>query len=121
MVKLTNILKEIKIRNNNIPYHIFSNEELCRFLNNNIKELIKKDKITDNEDDEHYSWLVDNIGSLGLEVFYDVDFNVVMYNEEIGVAYHWLCPKENLPDWGSFRWDEEELYGVKFWEVNYNI
>lgn len=129
MIKLTNILKEIKIRsaNNNNPHT--SNEGLCDFLNHNIKDLIKKEDISDNRNNGVH-WIVDDINSLELDIAVDglykndeeeYDGSIIEYNKEIGIAYHWLCPEEDLPDYGSFEWEEMELAGVKFWKVEYNI
>lgn len=122
MIKLTNILKEIKIRNNNIPYHIFSNEELCRFLNNNIKDLIKKENISNDDDNDDVAYFVNtDINSLELELGGGDDGDEIIWNDEIGISYHWFCPEEDLSDGGSFEWEEDELNGVKYWVIKYNI
>lgn len=122
MIKLTNILKEIKIRNNNIPYHIFSNEELCRFLNNNIKDLIKKENISNDDDNDDVAYFVNtDINSLELELGGGDDGDEIIWNDEIGISYNWFCPEEDLSDGGSFEWEEDELNGVKYWVIKYNI
>lgn len=121
-MKLINILKEIKIRNSNIPYNITSNEELCRFLNNNIKDLIKKENISNDDDNDDVAYFVNtDINSLELELGGGDDGDEIIWNDEIGISYHWFCPEEDLSDGGSFEWEEDELNGVKYWVIKYNI
>ena len=122
MIKLTNILKEIKIRsaNNNNPHT--SNEGLCDFLNNNIKDLIKKENISNDDDNDDVAYFVNtDINSLELELGGGDDGDEIIWNDEIGISYHWFCPEEDLSDGGSFEWEEDELNGVKYWVIKYNI
>jgi len=120
MIKLTNILKEIKIRNVNKP-DLSTNEGLCDFLNQNIKELIKKEEITDDENNEDAAYFIDNVNDLQLKLGGGEDGNEIIWNDEIGISYHWFCPEEDLSDGGSFEWEEDELNGAEFWSIRYNI
>ncbi len=121
MIKLTNILKEIKIRsaNNNNPHT--SNEGLCDFLNNNIKDLIKKENISNDDDNDDIDYFVNtDIDDLKLELSGNENDEII-WNDEIGISYNWFCPEEDLSDGGSFEWEEDELNGVKYWVIKYNI
>jgi len=118
--KIVPQLKEIKIRNiNNLQ--INSNKDLCNFLNQNIKDLIKQENITDNDEDEEEGYIVNDISSLKLELSGGDGNEIIWDGVEIGVSYHWFCPEEDLPDGGSFEWEEDELNGVEFWTIRYNI
>jgi len=111
MIKLTNILKEIKIRNIN-NFQINSNKNLYDFLNQNIKEFIKHESIE--------AWYDGDLDALKLEL-HDTDDNgeiEVTWNEFAGeMSYHWLCPEEDLSDPGSGEWVKDEFKGAEFWKL----
>jgi len=125
MIKLTNILKEIKIRSANNRNPHTSNEGLCDFLNDNIKDLINQENIINMEDDVDEGdveyWTINDVSSLKLELSGGDGNEIIWDGVEIGVSYHWFCPEEDLPDGGSFEWEEDELNGVEFWTIRYNI
>jgi len=114
MQELAGLLTEENGNTNNTVFN--SNEELCDFLNQNIKELIKHENIVNN-------WEVNDVDSLKLLVVEDGDAGdtTIIWSEEIGVMYHWLCPENELPDGGSFEWKEIEFKNTKFWTLYFNI
>jgi len=110
-MKLTNILKEIRIKSLNKP-NLSTNEDLCDFLNQNIKEFAIHEDI--------YSWWDWNTAVPKLEVtpsFGTGNKTEVRFDEFGYESYHWLCPKEDLPNPGSYYWDKTEFKGVEFWKL----
>ena len=108
--KIENNLNEIKIRNIN-NFRINSNEDLLDFLNQNIKEFIKHEKIDE--------WYDGDLDALKLELCEGDDNGIeVTWNEFAGeMSYHYLDTEENLPDPGSGEWKKGEFKGVEFWKL----
>lgn len=112
MIKLTNILKEIKIRSANRS-DLHSNESLLDFFNQNIKEFIKYEGIDKwyDGDPDTLKLVLRNTPDNKTEIAWDL---FGLYSS----THHWLCPIEELPDPGSDnQWVKTEFKGVKFWRL----
>ena len=106
MIKLTNILKEIKIRSVNRP-DLHTNEGLLDFLNQNLQEFIKHEGIWHEHPDSVKLRLRNHDGKT------EITWNLF----GIDLTYHWLCPEKELPGPGSGEWERTEFKGVEFWKL----
>ncbi len=119
-MKLTNILKEIQIKTLNSVSPHNSNEGLCNFLNQNVQEFIKHENIDawhENPDILKLKIVKNHSESGKTEIRWINQYDTVFAYVEVE-AYHWLCPKENLPNPGSFAWVVTEFKDVKFWKLD---
>jgi len=118
-MKLTNILKEIRIKSLNND-GVSDNESLVRFLNNNISEFIEHEEIIS-------AFMIDEEIANRLRLHYknsEEHGGEIVWKDptlDYNLPFHYFYGKEeNLPDPGSAEWVPMFFKGIHFWKLDYS-